>query len=89
VGPSHERASPQAIRAQALRDARNAERGDFGDFGDGDSATARGGGGAPASAFAGPKADAREMASLVGQLERYAEAKTGALREPSVETVVY
>jgi hypothetical protein len=77
VGPSHERASPQAIRAQALRDARNAERGDFGDFGDGDSATARGGGGAPASAFAGPKADAREMASLVGQLERYAEAKTG------------
>ena len=70
--PSHARASPQAIRAQALRDARNAERGDFGD-----SATARGGG-APASAFAGPKADAREMASLVGQLERYAEAKTGA-----------
>ena len=36
--PSHARASPQAIRAQALRDARNAERGDFGD-----SATARGG----------------------------------------------
>ena len=68
--PSHARASPQAIRAQALRDARNAERGDFGD-------SARGGG-APASAFAGPKADAREMASLVGQLERYAEAKTGA-----------
>lgn len=69
MGPSHERASPQAIRARALRDARNAERGDFGD---GDSAPA------PASAFTGPKADAREMASLVGQLERYAEAKTGA-----------
>ena len=59
--PSLPRPRPRRLSARRLRDARNAERGDSGG-----SATARGGG-APAGAR-GPKADAREMASLVGQL---------------------